>query len=447
MRWVIRAIAFLVASGGLRAGATPPPLTESEEVLASNAQEAADALDACGKAATRAAVYGAVEINIINGRRPALALGETRFLRAADIACVRRALPRARLEPYSGRRFEIRRWLPFGEVRPLFSAALLPAWKATITGHAGARGTLASLLPADVRISSATCLRLRGPEPLDPALDAWLNKVGRAPASGASMPSYALPGGWWIRVDEHWRMTDELAGKVDNEICLDRVGAAISALRRDHVDRPWVWGWETAFETEWVVDAAGRVVGAMGFCMAPARDGRAYTPADVQSLRTDLAARLRGLDFGPRLGYERIVMRYGPEEILRAESRTASAPIGPGESAIEARCNRRASLQCARDSSSYSPIEIDRLALVRCADTWPKGGFDLAVEFQITPDGRVDDPGLSSMSVRSRRGPRDARPTVPASLSSCVKKAFRRMRFSESPGGACPYSAALSTFM
>ena len=447
MRRVIRAVAFLAASSGLRAGATPPRLTESEEVLQSNAQEAADALDACGKAATRAGVYGAVEVNIINGRRPALALGETRFLRTADVACVRRALPRARLETYSGRRFEVRRWLPFGEVRPLFPAALLPAWKATVAEHGGARGTLASLLPKDVRISSASCLHLRGPEPLEAALDAWLNKVGRAPASGVPVPSYALPDGWWIRVDEHWRMTDELAGKVDDEICLDRVGAAISALRRDRVDRPWVWGWEVAFEAEWVVDADGRVVGAIGFCVVPARDGRGYTPADVQSLRTGVAARLRGLDFGRRRGYERIVMRYGPEENMHAESRTASAPLGPGESAIEARCNRAAPLQCARDSSSYSPIEIDRLALIRCADTWPRGGFDLAVALQISPDGRVDDPGLYSMSVRGRRGPRDSRPTVPAALSSCVKKVFRRMRFSASPGGPCSYSVALSAFM
>ena len=447
MRRAVQAIAFLAASGGLRAGATPPPLTESEEVLGSNTQEAADALDPCGKAATRAGVYGAVEVNIINGRRPALALGETRFLRAADVACIRRALPRARLEPYSGRRFEVRRWLPFGEVRPLFPAALLPAWKATVGGHGGARGTLASLLPKDVRLSSPSCLHLRGPEPLEQALDAWLKKVGRAPASAPAVPSYALPDGWWIRVDEHWRMTDELAGKVDDEICLDRVGAAVSALRRDYVDRPWVWGWEVAFEAEWVVDADGRVVGASGFCMVPARDGRGYTPAEVQSLRTEFAGRLSGLDFGRRRGYERIVMRYGPEEIMHVESRTASAPIGPGESAIEARCNRREALQCARDSSSYSPIEIDRLALIRCADTWPKGGFDLAVDLQISPDGRVDDPGLYSMSVRDRRGPRDRGPTVPAALSSCAKKVFRRVRFSASPGGACRYSVALSAFM
>src|SRR5689334_9972073 len=114
MLWRVRALVFLAASGGLRAGATPP-LTQSEEVSQSNTQDVQDALDPCSKAATRAGVYGAVEINIVNGQRSAARLGQARHLRAADVDCVQRALRRASLTSFGGRRFVVQRWLPIGE--------------------------------------------------------------------------------------------------------------------------------------------------------------------------------------------------------------------------------------------------------------------------------------------------------------------------------------------
>jgi hypothetical protein len=448
MRRGIRALVFLAASGGLRAGATPPPISEAEEVSEENGFEVDDVLDRCGKAATRDRVYGVVEISFVNGHgRPAVSLGRTRFLRPADVACVRRALRRAKLTPFDGPGFRFRKWLPLGEVRPLFSRAFLPAWKAAV---AGSGGRLASLLPAEVRISSPGCLRFRGPEPLEPALDAWLEKTGRAPASGNVTPSYALPDGWWIWVDEHWRMTDELAGMVDEEICLDRVDAAVSALRRDRVDKGWVEGADVAYDAEWVVDGAGRLVGEIGFCVAPPRLGPGHipaTPAEVEALPARLAARFRALDFGRRRGYERVVLHYGPDEKMRAEGRTATAPLAPGESSVEASCRRRAALQCARESASYSPIEIDRPALARCAAAWSKGADDLAVAFDLGPEGRVDKSRIFSTSLKRPRGPHDKWPAVPASLSSCMQKVFRRMRFPEAPGGPCPYSTRLAAFL
>ena len=163
MPWGVRALVFLAASAGLRAGATPPPLTEPEEVSQSNTQDVIDALHWCGKAATRAGVFGAVEINVVNGRRPAAHLGQARHLRPADVDCVRRALTRASLTAFDGRRFVVRLWLPIGEVRPFFTGALVPAWQAAVAGHGDARGKLAALLPPEVRISSPTACAFAGP--------------------------------------------------------------------------------------------------------------------------------------------------------------------------------------------------------------------------------------------------------------------------------------------
>src|SRR4051812_43504479 len=182
MHWGVRALVFLAASGRLQAGATPPRLTDSEEGSQSNANAIEDALDRCGKAATRASVYGAVEINIVNGRRPAAHLGQARHLRPADVDCVRRALTRASLTGFDGPRFVVQRWLAIGDVRPLFTGALVPAWQAAVAGRGRAR--LTALLPPEVRISSPACLRFRGPAALEEALDAWLDKAGRAPAPG-----------------------------------------------------------------------------------------------------------------------------------------------------------------------------------------------------------------------------------------------------------------------
>src|SRR4051812_17128639 len=175
MHWGVRALVFLAASGGLQAGATPPRLTDSEEVSQRNAQDVEAALDRCGKAATRASVYGAVEINVVNGRRPAAHLGQARHLRPADVDCVRRALPRASLTGFDGPRFVVQRWLPIGEVRPLFTGALVRAWQAAVRGRGAARGKLTALLPPEVRISSPACLRFRGPAALEEALAAWLD--------------------------------------------------------------------------------------------------------------------------------------------------------------------------------------------------------------------------------------------------------------------------------
>jgi hypothetical protein len=202
-----------------------------------------------------------------------------------------------------------------------------------------------------------------------------------------------------------------------------------------------------AYEAEWVVDGAGRLVGAIGFCVAPAREGPGYTPADLQVLQTRLTKRFSGLDFGRRRGYERIVLHYGPHETMRAEGRTATAPLGPGESAIQSRCDRRA-LRCERDRAGYTPREIDQTALARCTRAWSSGADDLGVTLDVSPAGRVDKFQLFSTSVGRRRKPSDKRPTVPASLSSCVQKVFRRVRFPDSPGGTCAgISSSLSAFL
>ncbi|HXT99908.1 MAG TPA: hypothetical protein VN903_02885, partial [Polyangia bacterium] len=426
MHWGVRAFVFVVvALAGLRARATPPPLHESEIVSQENRQDVQDALEPCGKAATRARVYGVVEIDIVNGRRPTARLGQARFLRATDIACVQRALRRAKLTAYDGRRFVNQPWLRIGEVRPLFTAALVQAWKAAVTERGSASGKLAALLPREIRISSPRCLRFRGPAPIEEALDAWLNKEGRAPASAVAVPSYALPDGWWIRVEEHNLPDDEFAANADEEMCLDRVDVAVSALRRNRLDKGWVEGEDVAFQIEWVVDADGRMVGDFGFCVAPQRRGFSYTFADIEGLRTRIGTRLRAIDYGRRRGYERLVMRYGPDEEMRAESRPATAPLARADSTIESRCDLRSPLGCERNQPSpgYVPIEIDRPALARCVRSWPTGMDDLAVELDVSPDGRVNKVGRSYS--RGLRGPSDKRPTVSPSMSSCMQKVLR----------------------
>jgi hypothetical protein len=336
-RWRILVSALPGIAVAIPASAIPPPPSEETKLMYTNQREAEDALYPCAEAATRDGVYGAVEVEFRHGQQPKVRLGRTRFLRDADVACVRHALAAPEMTALEGYRFRTVRWLAVGRVRPMFPGAFLPAWRAAVADPGKHRGALAALLPPEVRITSPRCLRFRGPDALKVALDAWLEGSGGERIPWAVTPFFAFPEGWWIRIEESARLPED-DQTINELICLDRVGAAISALRRAEHRTFQILGTGTTLEAEFVVDASGRAVGEIGLCLTP--QPYLYTAADFQTRKAEITSLLRELDYGRRRGFERVVLHDSSEGKTRVESRPATGPLGRHESTFEAHCKR-----------------------------------------------------------------------------------------------------------
>jgi hypothetical protein len=431
------------------ASATPPPISEAETTMESNVVDVEGKIEPCSKQATREGAYGYVEIVFDYGAaRVSPRLGASRGLAARHLDCVRKALRHVSLEPVPRQRFQDRRHLTVGAVRPLFPKTFLAAWQAAVRERTTGRGGLVALLPPEVRISRPGCLHFRGPSALSAGIDEWLRQTGGEPVSFVDAETRALRDGWWIAANDSVvaeRADDDQI--VDMELCLDRVGAAVSALRRDHKGISQLVGFDQAFDVEWVVDPGGHLVGEVGFCMAPDPKKAGYAADEIRVLRARVTARLRALAFGERQGLERVVLHYGPADRLRAETRPTTAALGPGDSAVEARCDARAALVCARERPAYSPSVLDKDGLARCGEGWRWGLEDLAFSMDISPDGRVDSLDLFSLIEKRRREGHRKGQTVPASVRSCLRRVVGNLRFPDSPGGRCYYSAGFASLM
>lgn len=328
----LRALVLLVIASASPAGANVPPLSAQQIVTERNLVEVEDTFHACAEVALRDDVYGAVEVDVTHGAHPVVRLGRTRLLRPADVACVRHALQGLKLTPFEGPGFHTRKWLPVGSVRPLFPAAFLPIWKASVTDPGRDPRAVRSMLPTEVRVTAPGCLRFRGPDPIAGAFYAWLDRTGGEHVGSIATPYFAFSGGWWIRIAQRPHAHDD--EMIEETICLDRVDAAVSALRRNENRIFQIMGTGTTFDADFVVDATGRAAGQVGLCLKPAP--HLYGAAEAESRRARLAAEIGRLDFGRRAGFERIVLHYSLEGQTRTQTWAADGqPLCPNQYLVE----------------------------------------------------------------------------------------------------------------
>jgi len=347
--------------------------------------------------------------------------------------CVAEALKALRLDPLPERDsfgFDGTRDYAVGDVRSLFPADLVPAWQGAGKGRDRVEAALRFKLPANVTVTDTGCLWFGQSEPLTIALWKWLHgKFGKPfGETGLHEYDYALPGGWWLR---HSTSDDEA------ELCLDKLDAAAGALRRRRDDLYEVASYRP-FHAEWIVDAEGTIQGEIGLCLRPHEGGRAYTGAETSEIRQNVEKVLRASGYGRGSGMRLVRLDWSSNGRLDTSVQSLKQAVTLDRSKIEARCDPRRALACARaeEQPDFDPAGED--ALFRCMGEASVNAHMVSMTFDVSPDGLPENVVAGAIA---RAVP------IPATALRCLEVAFKEAHFTRSDGGPCRVSRPLDAFV